>query len=59
MENTQAANPTEIHQELEDFKAFESHQRLNKKEMFENQFLDFMQWFKEDVHSKYTRRDEN
>lgn len=57
MTDTQALTQNEIHQDLEDFQVFESHQRLNKKEMFENQFLDFMKWFKDDVHSNYTRKD--
>jgi hypothetical protein len=57
MTDTQALTQNEIHQDLEDFQVFESHQRLNKKEMFENQFLDFMKWFKDDVHGKYTRKD--
>lgn len=39
MTDTQAANQTEIHLDLDDFQAFESHQHLNKREMFENQFL--------------------
>lgn len=48
---------TEIQRNFEDFQVFESHQRLNKKEMFESQFLDFMKWFKDDIHDNHTRRD--
>jgi hypothetical protein len=56
MADVPRAIQAEIQRNFEDFQVFESHQHLNKKEMFESQFLDFMKWFKDDVHSTHTRK---
>ncbi|MBC8123133.1 MAG: hypothetical protein H7Y22_15005 [Gemmatimonadaceae bacterium] len=47
----------EVYTDFQDFQQFESHRGLNKKEMFDKQFTDFMGWFKRDIHSRYTRKD--
>ncbi len=55
----QQSNPPQpsIYGDFDDLQDFESHRRLNKKEMFDPQFLKFMAWFKKDIHSRYTRKD--
>ncbi|NJL43653.1 MAG: hypothetical protein HC935_10985, partial [Pseudanabaena sp. SU_2_4] len=35
-----------VYKDFDDYQDFQSHQRLNKKEMFDEQFMDFMKWFK-------------
>lgn len=46
-----------VYKDFADYQDFQSHQRLNKQEMFDDQFMDFMKWFKKDIHSRYTRKD--
>jgi hypothetical protein len=46
-----------VYQDFDDYQDFRSHQRLDKKEMFDEQFMDFMKWFKKDIHSRYSRKD--
>jgi hypothetical protein len=46
-----------IYSDFTDYQAFESHQSLNKEEMFDDQFIDFMKWFKQDVRQRYSRED--
>ncbi|MDX2272534.1 MAG: hypothetical protein NW237_11405 [Cyanobacteriota bacterium] len=55
----QPANPPSsgVYDDFNDYLDFQSHSRLNKKEMFDPQFLDFMKWFKNDIHSRYSRKD--
>ncbi|MGL5940007.1 MAG: hypothetical protein ACRC2S_06405 [Waterburya sp.] len=46
-----------VYSDFSDYQKFASHQRLNKQEMFDDQFMNFMKWFKQDVHQTYTRQD--
>ncbi|MBV9389440.1 MAG: hypothetical protein JOZ78_23710, partial [Chroococcidiopsidaceae cyanobacterium CP_BM_ER_R8_30] len=46
-----------VYSDFSDYQKFASHQRLNKEEMFDNHFVDFMKWFKQDVHQTYTCKD--
>jgi hypothetical protein len=46
-----------VYKDFDDYQDFQSHQRLNKQEMFDDQFMDFMKWFKKDIHSRYSRKD--
>lgn len=46
-----------VYSDFNDYLDFQNHQKLNKKEMFESQFLDFMKWFKDDIHKRYSRKD--
>ncbi len=56
----QKENPStepEVYADFEDFQAFENQSGLNKKEMFEPQYVRFMQWFKADIHSRYSKKE--
>ncbi|MCG9892195.1 MAG: hypothetical protein MH252_14100 [Thermosynechococcaceae cyanobacterium MS004] len=46
-----------VYKAFDDYQDFQSHQHLNKQEMFDDQFMDFMKWFKKDIHSRYSRKD--
>ena len=43
--------------DFDDFKVFSDHKRLNKEELFDEHFLQFMQWLKRDIHTHYTKAD--
>lgn len=43
--------------EFQDFNVFAGHRNLNKEEMFDEEFLEFVKWFKKDIHSQYTKKD--
>jgi fatty acid desaturase len=53
---SESQNPS-VYKDFDDYHDFQSHQRLDKKEMFDEQFIDFMKWFKKDIHSRYSRKD--
>jgi hypothetical protein len=57
MLDTPIARKEPVYSDFNDYIDFQSHEKLNKKEMFEPQFLKFMKWFKDDIHSRYTRQD--
>lgn len=48
---------TSLANEFEDFKVLGDLQRLDRKELFDDQFMDFVRWIKKDVFSRYTRAD--
>src|SRR5262245_47706695 len=43
--------------EFEDFKVLGDLQKMNRKELFDEQFMDFIRWFKKDIFSRYTKAD--
>src|SRR5215470_20401898 len=43
--------------EFEDFKVLGDIQKMNRKELFDDQFMDFIRWFKKDIYSRYTKAD--
>lgn len=50
----------EVFGDFDDFKVISSNkavEKIDKHEMFDEQFLDFMQWFKKDIHARYTKKD--
>jgi fatty acid desaturase len=57
MTDSQVMSGTEVYSDFNDYLAFQAHGRLNKKEMFDSQFVDFMKWLKNDIHSRYSRKD--
>src|SRR5258708_4192024 len=43
--------------EFEDFKVLGDLQKMDRKELFDEQFMDFVRWIKKDVFSRYTKAD--
>lgn len=43
--------------QFEDFKVLGGIESINKNELFDDQFLEFMKWFRRDVHSTYSKAD--
>jgi len=43
--------------EFEDFKVLGDLQRMNRKELFDDQFMDFIRWFKKDIFSRHSKAD--
>jgi hypothetical protein len=43
--------------EFEDFKVLGDLQSMNRKELFDDQFMAFIRWFKKDIYSRYTKAD--
>src|SRR5262245_49790889 len=43
--------------EFEDFKVLGDLQKIDRKELFDDQFMDFIRWFKKDIFSRYTKAD--
>src|SRR5262245_2090501 len=43
--------------EFEDFKVLGDLHTINCKELFDEQFIDFIRWFKKDIFSRYTKAD--
>jgi hypothetical protein len=46
MQQPKIVKGSEIYSDFQDFQTFEDHQHLNKKAMFEDQYMAFMSWFK-------------
>lgn len=42
---------------LQDLSSFTAHRRLKRDEMFDDQFIDFMRWLRNDLKGVYTRED--
>lgn len=57
MQSAPNSPQTAVYGDFDDYQDFESHRQLNKKEMFDADFLKFMAWFKKDIHSRYSRKD--
>jgi hypothetical protein len=47
----------DVANDFDDFKVLGNLKKLNRDELFDEQFLDFMRWFKKDVHSRYKKSD--
>ncbi len=43
--------------EFEDFKVLGDLQKIDRKELFDEQFMDFIRWFKKDIFARYTKAD--
>ena len=43
--------------EFEDFKVLGDLQNIDRKELFDDQFMDFIRWFKKDIFSRYSKAD--
>lgn len=50
-QTSQAALATDF----EDFKVLGDLHSMNRKELFDDQFMDFVRWFKKDIFSRYTK----
>jgi hypothetical protein len=48
---------TAMAEEFEDFKVLGDLEKIDRKELFEHQFMDFVRWFKKDIFSRYTKAD--
>ncbi len=46
-----------VYEDFDDYLVFQDHRNLNKKEMFDASFVDFMKWYKDDIHQRYSRQD--
>ncbi|MBC8123132.1 MAG: fatty acid desaturase [Gemmatimonadaceae bacterium] len=57
MQEKSLSSSPEVYGDFQDYQKFESHRRLNKQEMFDRQFMDFMNWFKRDIHARYSKKD--
>lgn len=60
MSETLAADRTSqasLANEFEDFKVLGDLERIDRKELFDEQFMDFVRWIKKDVFSRYTKAD--
>ena len=51
------SSQTTLANEFEDFKVLGDLQRMDRKELFDEQFMDFVRWIKKDVFSRYTKAD--
>jgi fatty acid desaturase len=57
MQPPKIVKESEIYSDFQDFQTFADHQNLNKKAMFEDQYMAFMSWFKKDIHGRYSKKD--
>ena len=56
-EDDQLSSQTNLANEFEDFKVLGDLQAMDRKELFDEQFMDFIRWFKKDIFSRYTKAD--
>jgi hypothetical protein len=56
LEDDQTAQ-TAMAVEFEDFKVLGDLEKIDRKELFEHQFMDFVRWFKKDIFARYTKAD--
>lgn len=51
------ASQASLANEFEDFKVLGDLERIDRKELFDEQFMDFVRWIKKDIFSRYTKAD--
>ena len=54
-DDDQASAQANLATEFEDFKVLGDLQSMDRKELFDEQFMHFIRWFKKDIYSRYTR----
>jgi hypothetical protein len=54
-DDEKATSQASLATEFEDFKVLGDLQSMDRKELFDEQFMHFIRWFKKDIYSRYTR----